>query len=227
MAFPRWGGVLPPIPPKGPKCSPPRSPPLWGGAIEIFILENSGSAPPQAPKLPPIWTILEQSPPHCGGEHPKIDDLLPPTVGGSTAKFQKCPKNPRCDGSPPSSKNSTPNDQDSPHLVCSFCHFCSPLAFWGGGETPRHFRCSPPLWRGLDTPTGSRERRRMVRPGGFCGTMKEIVESKKKRDYRKSLEHDTQTQADYIENKYGPGPEPDTSIDEFGNVIDEYGEIIE
>ena len=41
------------------------------------------------------------------------------------------------------------------------------------------------------------------------------------------LEHDTQTQADYIEGKHGPGPEPDTSIDEFGNVIDEYGEIID
>ena len=57
--------------------------------------------------------------------------------------------------------------------------------------------------------------------------MKEIVESKKKRDYRKSLEHDTQTAADYLEGKHGPGPEPNTSIDEFGNVIDEYGEIID
>ena len=58
-------------------------------------------------------------------------------------------------------------------------------------------------------------------------TIKEKLEAKKKQDYRKSLEHDTSTQADYLENKYGPGPEPDTSIDEFGNVIDEYGEIIE
>ena len=58
-------------------------------------------------------------------------------------------------------------------------------------------------------------------------TMKEIVESKKKRDYRKDLEYDSSTQADYLESKYGPGPEPSTSIDEFGNVIDEYGEIIE
>ena len=58
-------------------------------------------------------------------------------------------------------------------------------------------------------------------------TMKEIVESKKKRDYRKDLEYDTSTQADYIDSKYGPCPEPDTSIDEFGNILDEYGEIID
>ena len=58
-------------------------------------------------------------------------------------------------------------------------------------------------------------------------TMKEIVESKKKRDYRKDLEYDTSTQADYIETKYGPGSEPDVSMDEFGNLIDEYGEIID
>jgi hypothetical protein len=58
-------------------------------------------------------------------------------------------------------------------------------------------------------------------------TMKEIVERKKKRDYRKSLEHDTQTQADYIEGRYGPGPEDTTSMDEFGNLLDEYGEIID
>ena len=58
-------------------------------------------------------------------------------------------------------------------------------------------------------------------------TLKEIVESKKKRDYRKDLEYDTSTQADYIESKYGPGPEDTTSMDEFGNLIDEYGEIID
>ncbi len=58
-------------------------------------------------------------------------------------------------------------------------------------------------------------------------TMKEIVESKKKQDYRKSLEHDTQTQADYLEGKHGPGPEPDVGMDEFGNLVDEYGEIID
>ena len=57
--------------------------------------------------------------------------------------------------------------------------------------------------------------------------MKEIVESKKKRDYRKDLEYDTSTQADYIETHYGPGSEPDVSMDEFGNLIDEYGEIID
>ena len=58
-------------------------------------------------------------------------------------------------------------------------------------------------------------------------TIKEKLDAKKKQDYRKSLEHDTQTQADYLEGKHGPGPEPSTSIDEFGNVIDEYGEIID
>jgi len=58
-------------------------------------------------------------------------------------------------------------------------------------------------------------------------TIKEQLDAKKKQDYRKSLEHDSQTAADYLEGKHGPGPEPNTSIDEFGNVIDEYGEIIE
>ena len=58
-------------------------------------------------------------------------------------------------------------------------------------------------------------------------TLNEIVESKKKRDYRKTLEHDSQTQADYIETKYGPGPEADVGMDEFGNLVDEYGEILD
>ena len=58
-------------------------------------------------------------------------------------------------------------------------------------------------------------------------TLNEIVESKKKRDYRKSLEHDSEIQADYIETKYGPGPEADVGMDEFGNLVDEYGEIID
>ena len=58
-------------------------------------------------------------------------------------------------------------------------------------------------------------------------TIKEKIEAKKKQDYRKSLEHDSETQADYIETKYGPGPEPDVGMDEFGNLVDEYGEIID
>ena len=58
-------------------------------------------------------------------------------------------------------------------------------------------------------------------------TIKEKLEAKKKQDYRKSLEHDSQTQADYLEGKHGPGPEPDTGMDEFGNIVDEYGEIID
>ena len=58
-------------------------------------------------------------------------------------------------------------------------------------------------------------------------TINEMMEAKKKQKYRKSLEHDTQTQADYIEGKYGPGPEDTTSMDEFGNILDEYGEIID
>jgi YHS domain-containing protein len=59
-------------------------------------------------------------------------------------------------------------------------------------------------------------------------TVKEKIEAKKKQDYRKSLEHDTQTQADYIETKYGPGPDSsDIGMDEFGNLVDEYGEIID
>ena len=58
-------------------------------------------------------------------------------------------------------------------------------------------------------------------------TIKEKIEAKKKQDYRKSLEHDTQTQTDYIEGKYGPRTEPDVGMDEFGNLVDEYGEIID
>jgi hypothetical protein len=52
-------------------------------------------------------------------------------------------------------------------------------------------------------------------------TIKEKIEAKKKQDYRKSLEHDSQTAADYLEGKHGPGPEPDDMdmFDEFGNYI--------
>ena len=58
-------------------------------------------------------------------------------------------------------------------------------------------------------------------------TIKEKIEAKKKQDYRKSLEHDSQTQVDYIDNKYGPYQDPDVGMDEFGNLVDEYGEIID
>ena len=40
-------------------------------------------------------------------------------------------------------------------------------------------------------------------------TMKEIVESKKKKDKTKAMNESTMEQAEYLESKYGPGPEPD------------------
>mgnify|MGYP001357800667 FL=1 len=55
----------------------------------------------------------------------------------------------------------------------------------------------------------------------------EKLEAKKKQDYRKSLEDDSQTAADYLEGKHGPGSEPDIGMDEFGNLVDEYGKIID
>ena len=58
-------------------------------------------------------------------------------------------------------------------------------------------------------------------------THRDKVVAKNKQKYKSKLESDTMEQVDYIEKKHGPGPEPDTSIDEFGNILDEYGEIID
>ena len=144
MAFPRWGGVLPPIPPKGPKCSPPRSPPLWGGAIEIFILENSGSAPPQAPKTPPPFGLFwSKVPPICVGA-PQNRRFAPPTVGGSSTFFQKSFKNQRCDCSPPSPKKSPHFTQSPPHLCRSFGgEMLPPKGSRVGGRVPPIFAAPP------------------------------------------------------------------------------------
>ena len=40
-------------------------------------------------------------------------------------------------------------------------------------------------------------------------TMKEIVESKKKKDKTKAMNESTMEQAEYLETKYGPGDEGD------------------
>jgi len=52
-------------------------------------------------------------------------------------------------------------------------------------------------------------------------TIKKLVESGKKKKEVKSINESTTAQADYIENRYGPGPEPDDldMFDEFGNYI--------
>ena len=52
-------------------------------------------------------------------------------------------------------------------------------------------------------------------------TIKKLVESGKKKKEVKSINESTSAQADYIENRYGPGPEPDDldMFDEFGNYI--------
>ena len=58
--------------------------------------------------------------------------------------------------------------------------------------------------------------------------MKEIVENQKKQKYKNKLEKDQMEQIDFIEKKRGPFQDPPTdTMDEFGNVIDEFGKIIE
>ena len=59
-------------------------------------------------------------------------------------------------------------------------------------------------------------------------THKDKVIAKKKQKYKNKLESDTMEQIDYIEKKRGPFQDPPTdTMDEFGNVIDEFGKIIE
>ena len=152
MAFPRWGGVLPPIPPKGPKCSPPRSPPLWGGAIEIFILENSGSAPPQAPKTPPHLDYFGAKSPHLCRSTPKSAICSPPLWGGAAHFFKKASKT-RDVTAPPQAPKSPPHfTQSPPHLCRSFGGRCSPprVPGWGGDSPP--FSLLPPTVGGTEHP---------------------------------------------------------------------------
>jgi len=58
-------------------------------------------------------------------------------------------------------------------------------------------------------------------------TLKKIVKSQKAKKTVRSINEDVTNQADYLEGKYGPGPEPDVGMDEFGNLVDEYGKIID
>ena len=44
-------------------------------------------------------------------------------------------------------------------------------------------------------------------------TMKEFIESKKRKDAVKRINEDTLEQAEYIAGKYGDGPEPPDDID--------------
>ena len=85
-------GVYKWLPPKS-KSAPPRSPPngkmlppTVGGSRQKSAERNFQQKSPPAPPQ------MDQSPPHCGGEHPKIDQnrpKVPPTVGGSTSKCSK------------------------------------------------------------------------------------------------------------------------------------------
>ena len=50
---------------------------------------------------------------------------------------------------------------------------------------------------------------KMIAKGDVKPTLKEFVTSKRKKDAAKKLNEDPMEQAEYIEGKYGPGPEPD------------------
>ena len=59
---------------------------------------------------------------------------------------------------------------------------------------------------------------KMIAKGDAKPTLKEFVESKKKKDATKSLNENPIEQAEYIEAKYGPGPEPDfDDIEDFAS----------
>ena len=53
-------------------------------------------------------------------------------------------------------------------------------------------------------------------------TMKEIVESSKKKKYQQKLQEDTMEQIDYIEKKY---PERPTSLEDFDNYLPDIEDI--
>ena len=58
-----------------------------------------------------------------------------------------------CDGSPQAPKSPSHFIQSHPICVGVWGGIAPPQGFPGGGESP-HFRCSPPLWGGLNTPIG-------------------------------------------------------------------------
>ena len=56
---------------------------------------------------------------------------------------------------------------------------------------------------------------KMIAKGDNKPTLKEFVQSKKKKDQVERLNTDTMNQADYIETKYGPGPDPSDYVDDM------------
>ena len=148
MAFPRWGGVLPPIPPRA-----PNAPPTVGGSHRNFHFGKFWKCSPHFQKLHPIWTILEQSPPHCGGGAPQNQRFAPPPLwGGAPPNSRKASKTRDVMAPPQALKTPSRMVKTPPHLVCSFCHFCSPPRVLGwGGESPP-FSMLPPTVGGTGDP---------------------------------------------------------------------------
>jgi len=56
---------------------------------------------------------------------------------------------------------------------------------------------------------------KMIAKGNNKPTLKEFVQSKKKKDQVERLNTDTMNQVDYIETKYGPGPDPSDYVDDM------------
>ena len=56
---------------------------------------------------------------------------------------------------------------------------------------------------------------KMIAKGDNKPTLKEFVQSKKKKDQVERLNTDTMNQVDYIETKYGPGPDPSDYVDDM------------
>jgi len=58
---------------------------------------------------------------------------------------------------------------------------------------------------------------KMIAKGDNKPTLKEFVQSKKKKDQVERLNTDTMNQVDYIETKYGPGPDPSDYVDDMAS----------
>ena len=144
MAFPRWGGVLPPSPPRAPNA-PPHAPPHCGGEPSKFsfwkILEV---LPPKLQNSPPFGLFWSKVPPTVGGSTPKSAICSPPLWGGAAHFFKKASKT-RDVTAPPQAPKSPPHfTQSPPHLCRSFGgEMLPPKGSRVGGRLPPIFAAPP------------------------------------------------------------------------------------
>ena len=145
--------MLPPLPPKVPKCYPPCSPPLRGGAVGNLVLENFVKTPPCSP--PQEVKISSDSPPLRGGAVQNQRFAPPPPLRGGAGENLRKARKTRDRTAPPQASKSPPQNDHAPP-PCQGRSFGAellpPKGSGVGGSVPPKMPCSPPVRGVLNTP---------------------------------------------------------------------------